>query len=89
MGYAVGKRAGRGVGMTLEQLYKDALDAKAQGAHCGMTLVFKGRKPKGFPRGELLCETDRGNVYSFDPDKVIAWVDETTDGFINKLENHQ
>jgi len=62
--------------MTPEQLYKDAQEAKAQGSVCGMTLVFgRGtKKPKGFPRGELLSETERGRVYSFDPDKVIAWL---------------
>lgn len=62
--------------MTHEQLYKDALDAKKQGSHCGMSLVFsKGNKrPPGFPRGELLCETERGRVYSFNPDKVITWL---------------
>jgi hypothetical protein len=61
--------------MTPEQLYKDALAAKEQGSTCGMTLVFgKGRKPRGFPRGELLSETERGNCYSFNPDKVISWL---------------
>ena len=62
--------------MTPEQLYKDALKAKEQGSVVGMSLVFaKGQKrPQGFPRGELLCETERGRVYSFDPDKVIAWL---------------
>ena len=68
--------------MTHEQLYKDALAAKEQGAICGMTLVFgRGtKKPKGFPRGELLSETERGRVYSFDPDKVISWL--TKNGLI-------
>lgn len=62
--------------MTPEQLYKDAVAAKAQGAFVGMSLVFpKGyKRPKGFPRGELLCETGRGRVYSFDPDKIIGWL---------------
>lgn len=62
--------------MTPEQLYKDAIEAKAQGAHCGMTLVFgrRAKKPKGFPRGDLLCETEAGLVFSFDPDKVINWL---------------
>ena len=62
--------------MTPEQLYTDAIEAKEQGAHVGMTLVFRRgqKRPSGFPRGELLCETERGNVYSFDPDKVIAWL---------------
>ena len=42
--------------MTPEQLYNDAVEAKGQGSHCGMSLVFsKGNKrPAGFPRGELL-----------------------------------
>ena len=62
--------------MTPQQLYKDAVNAKEQGAHCGMTLVFpKGvKRPKGFPRGELLCETARGRCYSFNPDKVLLWL---------------
>lgn len=62
--------------MTPEQLYKDAMAAKEQGAFCGMTLVFpRGfKRPKGFPRGQLLSETERGNVYSFDPDKIIEWL---------------
>ena len=62
--------------MTPEQLYKDAQEAKAQGSVCGMTLVFGlgAKKPKGFPRGELLSETERGRVYSFNPDKVLAWL---------------
>lgn len=68
--------------MTPEQLYKDAIAAKEQGATCGMTLVFgRGmKKPPGFPRGELLCETERGRVYSFKPDKVIGWL--TKNGLI-------
>lgn len=62
--------------MTPEQLYKDAQAAKIQGSTCGMTLVFGkcAKKPKGFPRGELLSETECGRVYSFDPNKVIAWL---------------
>ncbi len=68
--------------MTPEQLYKDAVAAKAQGAVCGMTLVIgRGKKPKGFPRGELLSETERGRCYSFDPDKVIAWL--VKNGFVD------
>lgn len=62
--------------MTPEQLYNDAIAAKKQGAHVGMSLVFqRGQKrPDGFPRGELLCETERGLIYSVSPDKVIAWL---------------
>lgn len=63
--------------MTPEELLKDAREAKAQGAHCGVTLVFRRgqKRPQGFPRGELLCETDRGKVYSFDPDRIIRWLE--------------
>lgn len=62
--------------MTPEQLYRTALEAKEQGTG-RMTLVFsKGNKrPAGFPRGELLSETERGNVYSFSADDVIEWIE--------------
>lgn len=68
--------------MTPEQLYKDAQEAKAQGGVCGMTLVFGrgAKRPKGFPSGELLSETERGRVYRFNPDKVIDWL--TKNGLI-------
>ncbi len=73
--------------MTPEQLYKDACEAKAQGSVCGMFLVFnrKGRKPKGFPRGDLLSETEHGSVYSFNPDKVIVWL--IKNGFVPKVQD--
>lgn len=62
--------------MTPFSLYKDAIEAKESGAHVGMSLQLpKGfKRPKGFPRGELLCENTMGRVYSFDPDKIIAWL---------------
>jgi hypothetical protein len=43
-----------------------------------MTLVIpRGwKRPPKFPRGELLCENSDGeNVYSFDPRRILAWVD--------------
>ena len=45
----------------------------------GLTLtVPKGGMPRGFPRGELLNEMQRGGVvertYSFPPMKVIEWL---------------
>lgn len=62
--------------MTPEELYKDAIGAKKQGAF-GITLVFRNgqKKPRGFPRGELLCESVDSKVYSFSPDKVIKWLE--------------
>ena len=54
----------------------EAKAAKEQGANAGMTLVLPNgfRRPPGFPRGTLLSETGRGRVYSFDPDKIINWL---------------
>lgn len=62
--------------MTLEELYRDAMRAKEQGSVVGVSLHFKKgfKRPTGFPRGELLNETEVGNLYAFNPDKIIAWV---------------
>lgn len=62
--------------MTPEELYKDAIGAKAQGSF-EMTLVFRNdqKKPKGFPRGELLCENVGSKVYRFNPDKAVKWLE--------------
>ena len=65
--------------MTLEELYRDAVRAKEEqppSLGIGITLFFKKgmKKPSGFPRGELLNETEGGRLYSFDADKIIAWV---------------
>ena len=35
---------------------------------------WKGR-PKGFPRGELLCEQPTSNVVSIESKKLLAWLD--------------
>jgi hypothetical protein len=64
--------------MTPEELYSDAINARAQGSVIGMTLVFpRGfKRPPGFPRGELLCENSNGqNVYRFSPEKIIKWIE--------------
>ena len=59
--------------MTPQELYEYALSCKEEnGAYLGMTLV--GKMPRGFPRGELLCEGLSGPVRSYDPIKVIAWL---------------
>lgn len=62
--------------MTPEKLFADAKAAQEQGAQVGMTLVLPAgfKRPPGFPRGELLSETERGNVYSFKPEKIIDWL---------------
>ena len=49
-----------------------------------MTLVvpspFKNR-PKGFPRGDLLCEQPQSKVMSYDPHKILT--------FLNKNDLYQ
>lgn len=56
-----------------------AARALAEPGTLGVVLtVPKGGMPRGFPRGELLNEMERGGrverTYSFDPDRVIAWL---------------
>lgn len=59
--------------MTPIEMAHDAQDALQNKTH--LTLVHKGRVPKGFPRGELLCENfDGRHVYSYDPAKVLNWL---------------
>lgn len=60
--------------MTPQQMAEEAVAAMKDGSR--MTLVrVRGKKLKGFPRGELLCENSDGrNVYSYDPARVIAWL---------------
>jgi hypothetical protein len=65
--------------MTPLQMAQEAANAMAQPGHCGVTLTLKkGGMPKGFPKGSLLNEMERGGIvectYSFDPAKVIAWL---------------
>lgn len=62
--------------MNIDEMVIDALDAQSKGQQ--MTLVvprpFKGR-PKGFPRGELLCEQPSSSVTSYDPEKILNWLE--------------
>ena len=62
--------------MTLEELYREAIEAKNEGSVVGVSLHFSSsfKRPAGFPHGELLNETARGRLYAFNPDKIIAWV---------------
>lgn len=61
--------------MTPEQLARDAVDAAAHGQRMTLTKMRGQKMPAGFPRGELLCENHDGrNVYSYDPEKVLAWM---------------
>jgi hypothetical protein len=39
-----------------------------------VNLVKPKRMPKGFPRGEFMCETHKGKVYQYDAVKVLTWM---------------
>ena len=61
------------------ELAATAARALAEPGTVGVVLtVPKGGLPRGFPRGELLNEMERGGVvertYHFDPHRVIAWL---------------
>lgn len=64
--------------MTPEAMALDAAAALQAGTN--MTLV-RGRgvkMPPKFPRGELLCENfDGTRCYSYDPMRVLAWLNAT------------
>lgn len=54
-----------------------------------LTLVFpRGlRLPPGFPRGELLSETEaRGRVYSFSAAKVLTWLERNKNALAGEAE---
>ena len=48
----------------------------------GIPIVLKKgcKRPPKFPRGELLCETERGRVYSINPMRLLAWL--AASGFV-------
>lgn len=66
--------------MTPLQMAHAAAEALADGGPtAGVVLdVPRGGLPRGFPRGELLNERQQGRsvrrTYSFDPQRVIAWL---------------
>lgn len=59
---------------------KEMIEACAAGLEVGaVTLTIpKGKRPPGFPRGELLCEVVRDGVlirnYRFNPLDVLLWM---------------
>jgi hypothetical protein len=54
--------------------------ARALDSGCGKItfVVPKGATPRGFPRGELMCEQKRDGrieyIRQYDPEKVLAWL---------------
>lgn len=61
-------------------MMKEATEAANAGQRMTMVLPPKFKRPPKFPRGELLCETERGRVYTYDPLRVLAWL--TANGLI-------
>lgn len=62
--------------MSPDILYKKALEAKESEYGLGVVLVLpkKFKRPKGFPRGDFLSETEYGVVYDFNADKILIWL---------------
>lgn len=61
--------------MTPQEMATEAKAAMLAGTRLTMVRVRGIKLPPKFPRGELLCENHDGrNVYSYDPAKVIAWL---------------
>lgn len=64
--------------MDIKQLTSDCMAAMSGGTNITI-LVPKGwKRPKGFPQGELLCESvidgQPLRVYSFKPSKMLNWL---------------
>ena len=60
--------------MTLEELHQRAADAIKDSGSGGLTLILPKKRPKGFPRGELMCDNGRDKVYWVDALKVLRWL---------------
>ena len=60
--------------MTLEKLFEQANEAKKVGGNMTLVLPVRFKRPKGFPDGTFLSEEKKGNIYSFDPDEIINFV---------------
>ena len=61
--------------MTSQQMASEALAAMQAGTRMNLVRPRGLKPPPKFPRGELMCENHDGrNVYSYDPAKVIAWL---------------
>lgn len=65
--------------MTPEMMHNEAVKAQDAEDYLGMVMTRKkgSRMPPGFPSGTFLSETEdgRGAAYSYDPDKVIIWLE--------------
>ena len=61
--------------MLPEQMADEARKAIETGTNMTLTRRRGSKRLPGFPRGELLCENHNGrNVYSYNPKRVLAWL---------------
>lgn len=61
--------------MTPTFLTRAATDALAASTRMSLVMPKCWKRPRGFPRGELLCVNAEGErVYSFDPVRILAWL---------------
>lgn len=64
--------------MTHGELARNTVAAIQAGTRMSLVRQPKRKAPRGFPRGELLCENfDGTRVYSFDPVRVLKWLHKT------------
>ena len=63
--------------MTPQEIAARAVSAILQGTDLTLHLPTGEKFPKGWPRGELLSMNDKGKNFSFDPLKIL--------GFMQKL----
>lgn len=61
--------------MTPADLGRDAREALKEGGRLTLVRRRGSRPPKGFPRGEFLSENADSTVYSYDPARVLKWLE--------------
>tara|TARA_R110000868_G_scaffold74752_4_gene216282 strand:+ start:1170 stop:1394 length:225 start_codon:yes stop_codon:yes gene_type:complete len=57
-----------------EELKARAVAAILAGTDLTLHLPKGAKFPKGWPRGDLLSVTDKGRNYSYDPLKLLAYI---------------
>lgn len=55
-----------------EMAYDCAKTINAGGSR--ISFIKPAKMPKGFPKGEFLSETPRGKIYSYDAERVLAFL---------------
>ncbi len=76
------RRSEKGEVMKPEELGAVAVGAILAGTDLTLHLPAGEKWPQGWPRGELLSVTERGRNYSFNPLKVLAFMQR-----LGKLDN--